>query len=80
MPPENLGRDTPKSNVYSAMLILAFAFIFGAWILCYVELKNQYGLFGGRGVAVDDGGDVDADDGGGGDADNADADADPDAE
>lgn len=58
MPPENLGRDTPKNNVYSVMLIMAFVFILVAVILCYVELKNQYGMFGGRAMAVDTGEDI----------------------
>ena len=52
MPPENLGRDESKSNVYSVMLILACVFTIVALWCCIAELKSQYGMFGGRGAAA----------------------------
>ena len=54
MPPEDLGRDAPKSNVYSSMLILTAVFTLMCIIFAYIELKNDYNMFGGPGKGTMD--------------------------
>lgn len=40
MPPENLGRDNPKSNVYTLMLVVASLFIIVCIALAWHELTE----------------------------------------